>query len=95
MRGKLTHGELDDHHRDRENERSQAHHGCGDGREDVCIRTADEAGRKRLVIEVAIEGDRPERRAAPASTSLVRLMQLPGPSLPSERAAEPQRTVTH
>ena len=64
---KLTHGELDDDHGDRENERSQAHHRGGDGREDVCrgIRTADEAGRKRLVIEVAVESDRPEREACP------------------------------
>jgi hypothetical protein len=65
----LTHRELDDHHRDREHQRSQAHHRGGDGREDVCrgIRAADKAGRKRLVIEVAAESDRPEREC-PGST---------------------------
>ena len=64
---KLTHGELDDDHRDRKNERGQAHHRGGDGREDVCggIRAADNAGRNRLVIEVAVESDRPERECRP------------------------------
>ena len=66
-RRKLTHGELDDDHRDRENERGQAHHRGGDGRKDVSrgIRAADEAGRKRLVVEVAVDSDRPERESRP------------------------------
>lgn len=52
----------DDDHRDRENERGQAHH-RGDGREDESggIRTADDAGGKRLVVEVAVNRDGPKR----------------------------------
>jgi hypothetical protein len=69
-RRKLTHGELDDNHRDRENERGQTHHRGGDSREDVSgsIRTANETSGKRLVVEVAVDSDRPKESAAPAST---------------------------
>ena len=66
-RRKLTHGELDDDHRDRENERGQAHHRGGDRRKDVSrgVRTADEPVRKRLVVEVAVDSDRRRTREPP------------------------------
>jgi hypothetical protein len=66
-RRKLTHGELDDDHRDREHERGQTHHRGGDGRKDVSrsIRTANEASGKRLVVEVAVDSDRPEGESRP------------------------------
>ena len=66
-RRKLTHGQLDDDHRDRENERRQTHHRGGDGRKDVCrsIGTANEASGKRLVVEVAVDSDRPEGESRP------------------------------
>ena len=62
---KLTHGQLDDDHGDRENERGQAHHRGGDGRRNVSrgIRTADDARGKRLVVEVAVDSDCPERKS--------------------------------
>ena len=106
---KLTHGELDDDHRDRENERGQAHHRGGDGRKDVGrgIRTPDEAGGKRLVVEVAVDSDRSERESHPGEYAehwhepQARLEvdeQLRAPHgigrLPSERAAEPEGTAT-
>ncbi len=58
----LTHGQLDDDHRDREHERGQADHRSRDGGEDHDggIRPHDERARKRLVVEVAVERNRPE-----------------------------------
>ena len=66
-RRELTHGELDDDHRDRENERGQAHHRGSDRRKDVSrrIRTADEAVGKRLVVEVAVDCNCRERESRP------------------------------
>ena len=106
-RRKLTHGELDDDHRDRENERGQAHHRGGDGRKDVSrgIRTADEASGKRLVVEVAVDSDRRERESRPGEYAEhghepeARLEvdeQLGAPhrnvlDVPAEHAPEPQR----
>ena len=68
-RGELTHRELDDDHRDREDERGQADHRPRDGGEDDDggIRPDDRAG-KRLVVKVAVERDRPEGERTPAST---------------------------
>ena len=69
-RRELAHRELDDDHRDREDERGQAHHRGGDGRKDVgrSVRPADDARRQRVVVEVAVDSDRRRTRAAPAST---------------------------
>jgi hypothetical protein len=54
---------LNDDHRDRENQGRQAHHRRGDGRQDrgCGVRAADDALRDRLVIEEAVEGNRPKR----------------------------------
>ena len=66
-RRELAHRELDDDHRDRQHERGEAHHRGGDGRKDVGrrIRAADDARRHRLVVEVAVDGDRCERESGP------------------------------
>ncbi len=58
----LTHGQLDDDHRDREYERGQADHRARDGGQDHDrgIRPDDECAWKRLVVEVTVERDRPE-----------------------------------
>ena len=61
-RGELTHRQLDDDHRDREDERGETDHRACDGGEDHHggIRPDDERSRKCLVVEVAVERDRSE-----------------------------------
>ncbi len=58
----LPHRELDDDHRDREDKSRQAHHRRCHCAEDLGrgIGAADKALRDRLIVEIAIERDRPE-----------------------------------